>query len=296
MATTKELTEFHFYPKLPMEIKLMIWAFYRQDQSPIWHFMFLTPEGRIYAAQDVETSCIVESTAHSAAADSKKGSIPVDPEEYDIRLTNCSKVAASATYFGGLLDMIMNPTSRARYYYNPVLDWHPKQPTHSWANFGRDVFIFGSGYRHPGQLRFLFDYIGHVAPKDLAEDHWARRIQVLAMFVSLHDGLFLSDLDRRAFTQLNALRKVVLISHVSRFAAFIRRPSRQKRHGRLFNYIHAPTSALVDMNRRSPQEEVNADSIRGELEQLFAQIIHDRKVKVCIVTRHTVNIESVMRV
>ncbi|KAI0145576.1 hypothetical protein GGR57DRAFT_517075 [Xylariaceae sp. FL1272] len=288
MASANALTEFRLYPKLPTEIKLMIWACYREDQNPIWHFMFLTPKGRIYAAQDVKTSRIIESTARTAVADSRKGSIPLDPEEYDIRLTNCTKVAASAIDFGGnLVDVIMNPDLLRRYHYDQGLNWQPRQPTHSWANFGRDVFILGSGYRYPGQLRFLFEYIGHVAPKDLAEHHWACRIQVLAMFVPVHGSLFLSDLDRRAFTQLKSLRKVVLMTHDWGLQDLIRLPDEHKRQGMLFN--------LSNEHETSRQQQVNADSIRGELERLFAQTDRDRKVKVCIVTKDTPNLQSVMR-
>ncbi|KAI0538342.1 hypothetical protein GGR58DRAFT_468628 [Xylaria digitata] len=79
---------------------------------------------------------------------------------------------------------------------------------HTWADFGKDVFIFGSGLRWPGQHRFLY----HMNPKvpQIEDDHWAHGIRNLGMYVPKMDSS-LCGLDRRTFLQLRGLRKVFLV-------------------------------------------------------------------------------------
>ncbi|KAI2628308.1 hypothetical protein GGS21DRAFT_492628 [Xylaria nigripes] len=209
-ATTvrrKKLNKFHLFTKLPKEIQLMIWRFWEENHSPIYHYLILCARGRCYAAIDSEEGRPLLSTARSASMMLDDGT-PLNPFEHKIRFAN--RVMGNITESF----MINNLISLASTKTPNQLDTDYRATSTSfstWVNFDRDVFFLGSNYRYPGQLRFLFSGIGTRSPSALKDDHWAHRIQQLALYVSENDHL--SDLDRKTLPQLKGLRKVLLVIH-----------------------------------------------------------------------------------
>ncbi|KAI1260367.1 hypothetical protein F5Y18DRAFT_256308 [Xylariaceae sp. FL1019] len=191
-----KLDKFHLFTKLPTELQLLVWKFYREGQPVLYHHMSLTRRGRVYSARDMQKGELVTTTAQSANQHDADGQA-LDPAEYKIRFVN-GVIMKSAR-----LDVV----SSAGYY--PLGEtW--KSPAETWVNFEKDVFFLDSSYDKPGQLRFLFRFFNRETPMDIPDDHWAHRIRQLAIYVDeRHSSL--ADFDRRAFGQLRGLRRVWLV-------------------------------------------------------------------------------------
>jgi hypothetical protein len=87
-------------------------------------------------------------------------------------------------------------------------------PAWAWVNFEKDVFAVANlGHRFPGELRYLFHNIGAKIPRDLPGDHWARRIEKLALRTYENASVLtmLSELDRKALAQLTSLKLVYIV-------------------------------------------------------------------------------------
>ncbi|KAI3325465.1 hypothetical protein HD806DRAFT_552741 [Xylariaceae sp. AK1471] len=193
----EKLKEFHLFTALPIELQLMIWAYWRSDQPVIHHYMFMGRYRRFYAAYDADQKTLLETTAKSADPGLFEGA-PLDPMEYKIRFTN---TVATALRFSDMNTRRINQQS-ARLQL--------KRPAHTWVNFEKDVFFFRNvGYRFPGELKFLFYRIGVKMPKDIKDDHWAHNIRQLAIYTFENEDS-LCELDCRAFSQLRGLRKVFI--------------------------------------------------------------------------------------
>jgi hypothetical protein len=91
-AAPKMLKEFHLFIALPMELQLMIWAFWRSDQSVIHHYMFMGRHHRFYTAYDTAEKRYLRTTAKSVDPD-LFGGTPLDPMEYKILFTNTVKTS-----------------------------------------------------------------------------------------------------------------------------------------------------------------------------------------------------------
>ncbi|KAK8040990.1 hypothetical protein PG994_013997 [Apiospora phragmitis] len=171
-AETQPLDHFHLFPKLPLEIQLMVWSIWRQDVPVIRHHMSLFDETRFYGALNPATKEFVRVPARSAASDQDD---PLDPMEYKIRFTN------QVQTMQGKYD---DPLGIA--YRSPSVSHEPGfrhlKPAFVWVNFEKDIFtIQNIDHRHSGSFRFLMHNIGSKVPKPLAPDHWASRIQTLAL-------------------------------------------------------------------------------------------------------------------
>ncbi|KAK7954715.1 hypothetical protein PG988_015409 [Apiospora saccharicola] len=166
------LDHFHLFPKLAIELQLMIWSFWRQDQPILRHYMSLFHDTRFYAAFDPSTKTFVRTTARSA--DSEEDD-PLDPMEHKIRFTN--QIQTVVGQQKSVLSVVLRSHSR----YDEVGYQHLK-PAFAWVNFEKDFFnIENINHRVDGRFRFLMHNIGAKIPKPLAPDHWASRIQTLTM-------------------------------------------------------------------------------------------------------------------
>ncbi|KAK8110242.1 uncharacterized protein PG998_006699 [Apiospora kogelbergensis] len=167
---SRRLTRFHLFTKLPIELQLIIWSFWREDQPVLRHYMVLTRHTRAYAALDFIAGKFVPTAAHST--DSTKDD-PLDPMEFKIRFSN--SVLTTKGSYDDPLSVILNPSSDVPSDSREVFT--RLSPAFAWVNFEKDIFcIENLGHRFGGRFRFLSPNIGAKVPKPLAADHWASRI------------------------------------------------------------------------------------------------------------------------
>lgn len=73
-------------------------------------------------------------------------------------------------------------------------------PAYAWVNFEKDMFCIGNiDHHYRGRFRFLLHNISAKIPKPLVGNHWASRIQTLAIRTSCQtrvDGCFCKRVDK----------------------------------------------------------------------------------------------------
>ncbi|KAI1503990.1 hypothetical protein F5X99DRAFT_373158 [Biscogniauxia marginata] len=181
------LREFHLFPKLPIELQLMVWEFWRPDQPSIRHYFFLEALGRSYAAVDMQTNRAV-----------LMDESPLDPMKYKICFTNKVATIADRDTITSIIKGSISKGMRA-------------SPSYTWVDFEKDVFfVHNTTYKLSGHLRFIYRQMGERSPHVIENNHWSIKIQQLALLVSV-DTEDLADLDRYTFSHLSALKTVYLV-------------------------------------------------------------------------------------
>lgn len=200
--------EFHLFPKLPAELQLLVWKAWREDQPVIRHYFSLEAGGRVYAASDLETPGLITTAARSAEPGSND---PIDPEEYKIRFTN------GVTTIGGT-DTVARLT-KVLNAGNAYGKGSLVKPAYTWVNFEKDIFIINNTtYNYGGRLRFLLRGIGAKFPAELSSNHWATRIQKLALRVqdawqrAREPCGRIDELDGKIISKMKALKTIYIIT------------------------------------------------------------------------------------
>lgn len=173
------LDHFHLFLKLPIELQLMIWTIWRQDQLVLRHYMSLFYDTRFYAALDPSTKKFVRTAARSAASEQDG---PLDPMEHKIRFTN--EIQSILGQHTSPLSIVLraHPFPQGGLEAQSGLGCHHLKPAFAWVNFEKDIFsIENISYRFGGRFRFLMHNIGVKVPKPMAPNHWASRIQILTL-------------------------------------------------------------------------------------------------------------------
>ncbi|KAL7619932.1 hypothetical protein AAE478_010479 [Parahypoxylon ruwenzoriense] len=190
----KALDRFHLFPRLPAELQLMIWSFWRESQPAIRHYMIVNKKDqRCYGAYDLSLGDFDTRLSKSAEL---KGNDTVDPMEVKIRLTGTVKK----------IDCRWELLRHIRFQYRmPLIISRP----YVQVNFEKDIFFCYSRSKRPGQLRALFPRIDTWIPKQIDDNNWCLRIRQLAIW--LPKSLSLDRADRAALSQLRALKTIFLI-------------------------------------------------------------------------------------
>ncbi|KAK8035527.1 hypothetical protein PG993_010522 [Apiospora rasikravindrae] len=166
------LDHFHLFTKLPPELRLMVWSMWRQDEPVLRHYMSLFHDTRFYAALDPAAKEFVRTSARSADSDQDD---PLDPMEYKIRFPNQIQT------IWGKQEHPLSVTFQSQLFHRKG-GYRNLKPAFAWVNFEKDIFsIENVDHRLGGRFRFLLHHIGAKVPKPLAPDHWASRIQTLAL-------------------------------------------------------------------------------------------------------------------
>ncbi|KAI8628379.1 hypothetical protein F5Y19DRAFT_486056 [Xylariaceae sp. FL1651] len=260
-----KLDKFHLFTELPLELQLLVWKFWREGRPVIHHYLFVSPKGRCYAALDTKRDKFIHTTTQCAKTEVRHGT-SLNPMEYKIRFTNSVWMITDYQCVDFLVNMVCNAREFWPYFWGEG----EKGTLYTWVNFEKDIFFVGSNYRWPGQLRFLFYRIGGKLPQAIKDDHWALRIQQLAMYVSDKDSL--CELDRRAFSQLKHLRKVFLIVHKACYSQLEDIEMLRNWRGlvdldtiirKLVAVASSPRS--IQMINHIRQEKANAEAIRAQI-------------------------------
>ncbi|KAI1854743.1 hypothetical protein JX265_002380 [Neoarthrinium moseri] len=249
--------ELHNFPRLPKEIQLLIWDFWRQHAPIIRHYFVLHLSGRAYAAFNCETKNWVQTASRTAEPSHDD---PLDPMEHKILFTNAINVALPGTLSPAPVSWAHESAHGSVYsHIHQILSGHyffdrgnTLRPAHASVNFRKDVFFIDNiGYRLPGRMRFLFHRIGARRPR-WVENHWAAKIEKLAFYVngSQQSELngFWGEIDIEALANMRLLKKVYLVFRCS--GCSVEHQHRADSHGFVHdlpnNGMHSPDVGILD--------------------------------------------------
>ncbi|KAI1371268.1 hypothetical protein F4677DRAFT_450534 [Hypoxylon crocopeplum] len=196
---------FHLFPKLPVELQLLIWDFWRASRWPaIRHCLMYTQHGLYYAAYDVQRSEYVTVSTTISLKSFIKGD-PTYPMVSKVQLGE-----------DRLVKSLDDPTDlrRSRGGKLPIFLKTPTPVSCAYVDFEKDVFFIESIGSYPAQLPFLYSGIDP-RPNTLNQGYdpkWHKHIQQLAIRVPRTD--MWSDEDNIALLECSALRTLLIVSDI----------------------------------------------------------------------------------
>ncbi|KAK7756469.1 hypothetical protein SLS62_001695 [Diatrype stigma] len=234
-TTHAPLTSFHPFPKLPPEVKHMIWQKHKEATcKPLRHYIGVHLSIQTYGALDVDTGLFVQnvSTASTSAA--------VDPRA----LRSSGTTIIGPREYAQLTGLIFTPTpGQAAAEINiwktgqlkPVSSRLRYSETWFWADFRQDVVFLGNDYIWEAYERLCADELeavkleavhsfavlastafrrSHYEPFTPPDVSWTHQIQKLALrkdSVLFGRPMCLTRNDEKALVNMKALRVLYII-------------------------------------------------------------------------------------
>ncbi|KAK8070478.1 hypothetical protein PG997_010681 [Apiospora hydei] len=152
-----QLTQFHLFPNLPLELQTLIWQKYDDEVDPIiWHeFHYSSPDG-------------LEGVQSYRVRRPGDGSC-TDDEQHKKNVSTALSPSAG-------VNLSLHPFVRG--------DERGHGPASFRARLDLDVFYFTISARYENLLGFLSPCAAGEKPKPLDDDHWFFKIRKLAIYVS----------------------------------------------------------------------------------------------------------------
>ncbi|CAJ2509313.1 Uu.00g143390.m01.CDS01 [Anthostomella pinea] len=193
--------EFHYFPRLPVELQLMIWGFYRGSKA-IRHSFSIKNGQRVYAAFDEEKGKIVSIRA-------KRGDSSIVPGVQNIRLTG--KVCFETRDWA--IKTLWKPASWVE---------HERRDTSAagvLADFEHDVFysdlisFIRRSRNPPGWFRFVRNPISQSNLTKLKGDRWVLKVEKLALPLWCHGPSpdQADEFDMKVLTRMTSLKTVMFV-------------------------------------------------------------------------------------
>ncbi|KAI1372137.1 hypothetical protein F4677DRAFT_463599 [Hypoxylon crocopeplum] len=158
--------------KLPVELQLMVWDFYRYTQPPRRHCFSVDGKGhRVYAAINCKTKKIIDNSA-----DRGDGHESPILNETRIRLTGLVQVEMNSE----CINTIFNTNSRRKRL--------AKSSSFVYVDLHYDVFCFNNckypTLSEPEWFCFLYNPINRMPRPLVPSDHWIFRVRKIALAAS----------------------------------------------------------------------------------------------------------------
>ncbi|KAI0130459.1 hypothetical protein BJ170DRAFT_315767 [Xylariales sp. AK1849] len=215
------LPEFHYFPRLPPDIQLMIWRLYRASRTGHRHCFSVDGDSVLYAALSKDLMPF-DNIVREDELDQWTIADPAAPIE-KLRLTGNVSVLSFMTYPG----VIWKNTPRSLLSIPGELRCRPvrkRQSASIWVNFKEDLFYFdlppdqSPVHRwRPSCFRFFHQGKDLVVPRAMSDKHWLFKVQRMAIHIlDCHLAEFLegSNLDLDVLPRLKSLRKLFLAIQV----------------------------------------------------------------------------------
>ncbi|KAI1372471.1 hypothetical protein F4677DRAFT_432365 [Hypoxylon crocopeplum] len=265
---------FSLFPKLPIEIQLMIWEFYTENQPIIRHcFLRETKNAstymQYYVAFDEESRSFVDKTV-DARDDTNLPTHRKVVLPYDCKPVSVERPPYTAT-------RIRNMVQHGRRTHRKT----PIQSRVTLANFDRDIFYFW------GDTFDAFQCMADHTTPSLPSKYWLFSVRHLAFNTEKSGALYLSEWGNQLLARMKRLKTVYIIAEevpggltsdgLSRYRDRVQHHNTPKATGLMDLEAFKSASRWV----LSAERLRWASEFRGTLEKVFQN--HGMKVKVEIV-------------
>lgn len=206
---------FHFFPKLPPELQLMVWQHYRQDRGSVRHYLRLMLNRRYHTAYNTKTGYYERATAQAGAVTQWD---PVDPDMTKIQFIGHVRSVPDYRHHDPEVESQRRDLAVGMALFGNKGGPGPRlrsvTTTHAWVHFADDIFVFDSScfesycFDVPGMRRLLASGFLRRVPRPPAAGSWPAHIRTLAFY----PWYIPTQLDHAIFRMMDGLRTVLLVS------------------------------------------------------------------------------------